>query len=297
MDERPVPSPPSLIDTRLARRHFERAARGYAAAARLEQEVGERMLARLDYVKLAPRRILDAGAGPAREAHALLRRYPGASLVALDFSLEMLRSATRGRGWLRALFARRPAHGACAELERIPLAGESFDLVWSNMALHWLSEPRAALEELNRVLRPGGLLMLSTLGPDTLKELRAAVPARTHSFLDMHDLGDRILGAGFSAPVVDMEKLTLTYPSADALLDELRASGQSAALARSGRGLGGRGHLQNLRAALAPPSGGRVSATVELVYGHAWKAAPRSAPKGHAKVDLSALMRPPKRAA
>jgi len=199
------------IDARAARRRFERAAAAYLAAARLETEVGTRMLERLDYVRIAPARILDAGSGPAPQAVALGKRYPGAQLLAVDFSLPMLRQA-RAMGWLARLRgARRPA-AICASLERLPFAAGSVQLLWSNMALHWVQDPRAALAEFQRVLAPEGLLMFSTLGPDTLKELRAvAGKGRVHSFADMHDLGDWLVAAGFSAPVMDSETINLAY--------------------------------------------------------------------------------------
>jgi malonyl-CoA O-methyltransferase len=249
-------------DRRTARRRFERAAGTYAAASRLEAEVGSRMLERLDYVKLAPRRILDAGSGPPQRL--LAKRYPKADVVALDFSLEMLRAA---RTWLDRF---RGSLSVCADLERLPLAVASVDLVWSNMALHWLAEPLAALKEFERALVPEGLVMFSTLGPDTLKELRvAAGPGRVHAFHDMHDVGDMLVAAGFSAPVMDMEMLTIAYPGADGLLTDLRASGQTSARADRPRGLTGKGFAARLRGALA------ANATFEVVYGHAWKRAAR----------------------
>ena len=216
------------------------------------------MLERLDYLKLAPRRILDAASGPPRRA--LGKRYPGAQVIALDFSLGMLR---RGEGFF---FQKRPDR-LCADLERLPLAPEAIDFAWCNMALHWLSDPLPALREFARVLVPEGLLMFSTLGPDTLKELRAAAGAsRVHAFTDMHDLGDMLVAAGFTAPVMDMEMLDIAYRDPAALLDDLRASGQTSARTDRPRGLAGRRFSEALRAKLAP------KATFEVVYGHAWKA-------------------------
>jgi malonyl-CoA O-methyltransferase len=245
-------------DRRIARRRFERAASTYRSASRLEVEVGARMLERLDYMKLAPGRILDAGSGPPQRV--LAKRYPKAAVVALDFSLEMLRSA---RSWVDFF---KFNHSVCADLARLPFATGSMDLVWSNMALHWLAEPLDALKEFERVLTPQGLLMFSTLGPDTLKELRVAAGAdRVHAFYDMHDVGDMLVAAGFSAPVMDMEMLTIAYPAADGLLNDLRASGQTSARADRPRGLTGKAFAARLRRALSP------SATFEVVYGHAWK--------------------------
>ena len=220
------------------------------------------MLERLDYVKLAPRRILDAGSGPPQRL--LGKRYPGAEVVALDFSIGMLRAGRR-----RFEFFRKPL-SICADLERVPLAAGALDLVWSNMALHWVSDPLAVLRELERVLAPEGLLMFSTLGPDTLKELKAAAgPARVHAFLDMHDIGDMLVGAGFSAPVIDMEMLTLRYADAARLVADLRASGQANVRLDRKRGLSGRAFRSRVLAA-------QPSASFEVIYGHAWKGVARS---------------------
>jgi malonyl-CoA O-methyltransferase len=224
----------------------------------MEAEVGARMLGRLDYVKLAPRRILDAGSGPGREAKALTRRYPKAQLLALDFALPVLRGARR-RFFEKKLLV-------CGDIVQLPLADGSIDLLWSNMALHWAADPAAALREFERVLAPQGLLMFSTLGPDTLKELRAAAgAARVHAFVDMHDVGDMLVAAGFAAPVIDMEMLEITYADGGTLLQDLRRSGQTSARADRARGLVGRRFDARLRAQLLP------RATFEVVYGHAWK--------------------------
>jgi malonyl-CoA O-methyltransferase len=265
------------IDARAARRRFERAAPTYAGASRLEAEIGARMLERLDYVRIAPRRVLDAGCGPAREARALRGRYPGATIIALDFALAMLRAR---RGWLARLAPSRAPLAVCADFQRLPFAAASVELVWSNMALHWAADPPAALAEFGRVLAPGGLLMFSTLGPDTLKELRAAAgEARVHRFADMHDVGDALVHRGFTAPVMDTERVTVSYPDAGALLGELRGSGQTCALPGRARGLAGRGFRAALERALeAQKRDGRLHVTFEVVYGHAWSGAqPRAA--------------------
>ena len=221
----------------------------------MEAEVGVRMLERLDYVKLVPRRILDAGSGLGREAKALARRYPRAELLALDFALPMLRR----RFWEKRILL-------CGDIVQLPLSDGSIDLVWSNMALHWAADPAAALREFERVLAPKGLLMFSTLGPDTLKELRAAAgAARVHAFADRHDVGDMLVAAGFAAPVMDMEMIEVEYRQNKDLLADLRASGQTSARADRARGLAGRRFVARLRAQLVP------RATFEVVYGHAWK--------------------------
>jgi malonyl-CoA O-methyltransferase len=272
------------IDARAARRRFDRAAPTYAGAARLEAEVGARMLERLDLVRLAPRRILDAGCGPAPQAAALARRYPRAAQLMLDFSLPMLSRARRSLG-LGARLRGARALPVCACLERLPLAAASVELAWSNMALHWAADARAALGELARVLAPGGLLMFSVAGPDTLKELRAAAgEARVHRFTDLHDWGDALVAAGLSAPVMDMEMIQLAYRDAAGLVADLRASGQTLARRDRARGLSRRG----LRAALRSAG---ASASIEVIYGHAWKSEPRRIADGRSIVQFQRAAR------
>ena len=213
------------------------------------------MLERLDYVKLAPRRILDAGSGPPQRL--LRKRYAGAAVVALDSSLAMLREA---KG-----FFGKPMR-VCGDIAALPLGDGQFDLVWSNMALHWVADPALALQNFHRVLAAKGLVMFSTLGPDTLRELREAAGAqRVHAFADMHDLGDMLVAAGFSAPVMDMEMIEIEYRN-QSLVTDLRLSGQTSARADRPRGLAGRGLAARLEKIAA-------RATFEIVYGHAWKPA------------------------
>ena len=243
------------------------------------------MLERLDYVKLAPRRVLDAGSGPGRDLRPLARRYPGAQLVALDFSQRMLRQK---HGLVSRLFSRSEKHSLCANFECLPLAGGSVDLVWSNMALHWAADPLAALREFHRVLALEGLLMFSTLGPDTLGELRSAAgAARVHPFADMHDLGDMLVAAGFAEPVMDMERVNMLYADGEALLADLRASGQTCALTCRARGLAGRRFRAALTEKLAAQRrAGKLSVSYEVVYGHAWKAAPKRAADGRSVINI-----------
>jgi malonyl-CoA O-methyltransferase len=249
------------------------------------------MLERLDYVKLAPRRVLDAGSGPAPQAPELARRYPGALLVPLDFSLSMLKEM-KSRGLIDRIMGKARRASVCADIGCLPFASRSFSLVWSNMALHWASDLPGAITEFHRVLEIDGLLMFSTLGPDTLKELRVAWagkpgPPRVHGFIDMHDIGDMLVAAGFAAPVMDSETITLTYPDVDALTADLRGTGQTCALESRSSGLLGRRRWQQVRERLEQCRfDSRLPATVEVVYGHAWKPAPRVTDEGHAIVRL-----------
>jgi len=285
----------AFIDPRRVRARFERCAPGYDAAAALAREVASRMIERLDLVRMQPARALDLGSGTGGVARALLQRYPQAQVIALDFSLSMLRAGRPGRPSWAAWRARAPQL-LCAAMERVPLADSSCDMVCSNLAIEWSAAPEQLLREVRRVLRRGGLFMFSTLGPDTLRELRAATPRAgpAHPLADMHDVGDALVREGFADPVMEVERLTLTYPDVHALLRELRASGCAARTAPQARGLRGREWLAAIErgyAAFARDS--RVSASFEVVYGHAWKPeAPRVTEDGRAVVRFSPRLRP-----
>jgi len=277
------------VDARQARRAFERAARRGADSAALQLEVERRMLERLDLVRLVPKRVLDAGCGAGRSLGLLRGRYPGADLLGVDFALAATRSASRSESFaarVRRLFRGASSAFLCADFARLPLRPGSVDMVWSNLSLAWAEDPLAALREFERVLAPGGLLMFSSYGPDTLKELKAAFstvsPARrVHSFVDMHDVGDLLISCGFAAPVMDVETITLTYPRIDDLARDLRDSGQTCAARDRSRGLTGRGVWLGMLAAYeGERRSGRLPATVEVVYGHAWKGEPRVASDG-----------------
>jgi malonyl-CoA O-methyltransferase len=284
-------SPPTLLDQQALRRAFRRAAGTVEQAAFLDREVERRMAERLEYIRLEPKRILDAGAGRGASVPVLRARYPGAEIVASDFAHELL-CAARGARTLadraRRLLGGPQTEFACADLARLPFAAGSFGLVWSNLALSFAADAGAALAEWSRVLEVGGLAMFTTYGPDTLKELRAAFAAaapgmRVQTFTDMHDIGDLLVGAGFADPVMDMEMLTLTYDDVGALVRDLRHSGQQSALAGRPRGLTTPRAWQRMVAAYAARrSEGRLPVTVEVVYGHAWKVAARAASDGRA---------------
>jgi malonyl-CoA O-methyltransferase len=237
------------------------------------------MLARLDYVKLDPALVLDAGSGTGNAIAGLLARWPRARVIALDLAMAMARRARARRPWWRGLLdGRGPRLAAvCGDIEQLPLAGGCASMVWSNLTLQWVNEPQAAFAEMHRVLGAGGLALFSTFGPDTLKELRAAfarADAHTHvnRFVDMHDIGDMLVDAGFADPVMDMEQLTLTYPDPAALMRDLKALGATNATRGRPRGLTGRGRYAKVLAHLKRIAvDGRLPATFEVVYGHAWK--------------------------
>lgn len=309
-------------EPRRVRRLFERRAAAFDAVEFLPREVAARMRERLEYIKMEPARLLDLGCGRGDDHAPLLARFPDAAWFGADLSAAMLARARErlaqadaGGGWRRllpaslakAFGARQPALTQ-TDFAALPFAGGAFDLLWSNLALHWHAHPDAVIPEWQRVLRVGGLLMFSTLGPDTLRELRAACAAadlacglpeahaRVIDFVDMHDLGDMLVASGFEIPVMDQEKLTVTYRSADALLADVRrwggypfARAEAPASRRWWRALGDA--LEARRR-----EDGTLALTFELIYGHAWKAVPRMTPEGHGIVRLEDIgrNRPPR---
>jgi malonyl-CoA O-methyltransferase len=262
--------PSFRLNKGLIRASFERAAETYDAAAALQREVGQRMLDRLDYVRLNPELVVDLGCGTGVTASALLKRYRHARVLGLDIAFPMLAIARERAPWLRRLRC------LCADLEALPLADASCDLLFSNLTLQWCDLDRAFLE-LRRVLKPGGLLIFSTLGPDTLLELRRswqAVDAHNHvnAFIDMHDVGDALLRAALADPVMDVERITVTYREVIDLMRDLKHLGAHNVSAGRPQNLTGKGKLRTLRASyerFRTPEG-LLPATYEVVYGHAW---------------------------
>jgi malonyl-CoA O-methyltransferase len=270
-----------LIDKKQLRRAFSRAAAQYDAAAVLQREVCNRMLEKLDCVKLQPSSILDAGCGTGWGTRQLVQRYPAARMVALDMALGMLELTREQGGWWRKLLGGGRQVQVCADIEALPLAAGSMDMVWSNLTLQWCNVLPDALRGLHRVLRKDGLLMFSTFGPDTLHELRSAfsgVDGHSHvnRFFDMHDIGDMLVAAGFGDPVMEMEKLTLTYNDVKGVMQDLRSIGANNATAGRAQGMMGKAAwrrvVENYERFRCD---GKLPATFEIIYGHAWKPEPR----------------------
>jgi malonyl-CoA O-methyltransferase len=267
------------VDKRRVRASFERAAADYDRVAVLQREVGARLLERLALIRMAPQRVLDLGTGTGHIARALLKRYSGARVVGLDIAEGMLAQARRRSGWWR------PPRFVCGDIERLPFASQSVDMILSNLTLQWCNGLDAAFAEFKRVLRPDGTLLFTTFGPDTLRELRASWAAadnysHVNSFLDMHDVGDALVRAGLAEPVLDVERITLTYPDLQGLVRDLKTLGAHNVTAGRARGLTGRGRWQAVREAYEDHrADGLLPATYEVVYGHAWAPAQSAAPQ------------------
>lgn len=298
---------------------FDRRAAAFNKVAFLPREIARRMRERLDYIKANPTHILDVGCGTGNDLKLLHKRFPKASVFGADLSYAMLAHAinrkTSNASWWhflllttsldkisKAFGSARGPHFAQADFSILPFAFGSFEFIWSNLALHWHSRPDLVLVEWQRVLKANGLLMFSTLGPNTFKELRSAwaeveascgIAMRPHviDFVDMHNLGDMLIVNGFEIPVLDQETLTITYRSPELLLRDVRAWGAypfqrdattSTHVTRS---------LYNaLYAAIAARRrvDNMIALTFEIIYGHAWKAAmPNSTAEDHKIVKIT----------
>lgn len=275
----------TTFDQRHIRRAFSRSAAGYDAAAALQHEVEKRLMESLDYFALrrgqdaaAPSVVLDVGCGPAHAAAAMRKRWPKAQVVALDLALPMLREAKKQSGWWK------PFQRVCADLRALPLAEGTVDVLFCNLSLQWVDDLPAAFNGFRRVLKPGGLLVCSTFGPETLQELRDAfahadaVP-HVSPFPQIAQFGDALMMAGFRDPVLDRDRFTLTYDDLPALMRELRAMGATNALQHRRHTLTGRARFTAAARAYEPlrRADGKLPSTWDVIYAHAW-APPPGAP-------------------
>ena len=268
-----------ILDKKQLRTAFERAASSYDQAAVLQREISNRMLSRLEYIKYRPEVILDAGSGTGYGSQQLAKRYPSSQLIAIDIAYAMLLQARPNSAWWQRILPlqQQHSHYVCADIEQFPIKNDSVGLIWSNLALQWCNDLNRTFAEMHRILRTDGLLMFSTFGPDTLKELRQSF-AKTDSyrhvnrFVDMHDIGDLLVNNRFSTPVMDMEYITLTYDEVISVMRDLKAIGAHNVIRGRQQGLMGKKRWQlAIDAYETLRREGKLPATFEVVYGHAWK--------------------------
>ncbi len=275
------------------RRAADRAAASYDSAAVLQTEILNRLLERVQDLAPGPGHILDAGCMTGRATRMLAEKFGNAQMVAFDHSLNMLIVAADRCTGMKFV------HPVAGDAGAFPFRAAAFDLVISNLLLHWCNDIPAVLAEFRRVLKPGGRLLFSLCGRDTLKELRAAwatVDGYTHVnyFHDMHDIGDMVTRIGFTEPVMDVDTFTLTYASVDALVRDLKDAGAGNVTAGRRRGLAGRDIKRKLFENYKTwRDGDRLPATVEIIYGYAL--APETGSvittDGEVRVPVSAIAR------
>jgi len=265
--EKTLLTPP--LNKQALAKNFSLVARQYNEVAILQKEVGSRLLERLDLIKKEPGTILDLGAGTGSFSEPLAVKYPKANIINLDFAIDML-------SWLKNNRQHSPSGISppvllCADAEQIPLESDSIDLVFSNCSILWMNH-RKTFQEIYRILKPNGLFLFSTLGPDTLKEIRHFLQRSTHflptnAFMDMHDVGDFLLQSHFFDPVMDRENLILNYQDVDILISDLKSFGEDmdSHLQKS--------FLETETKKFSLDSLGAFSITYECIYGIAWKMA------------------------
>ncbi|MCP4489428.1 MAG: malonyl-ACP O-methyltransferase BioC [Gammaproteobacteria bacterium] len=262
---------PPRLDKVSVKKSFNRAAKSYNRAAILQEQVLQRLLQRLQYIRHQPQSIIDIGCGTGKAVASLSKRYPKAKITCIDLAFSMLHESRSQFGWLNK---KRLVNG---DMECLPFADNSFDLLFSSLALQWANDLPAALADIARIGRPQGLLMFATFGFATLSELRDSwrqvdQKPHVHQFIDMHDIGDALIDTGFSQPVVDAETIRLEYDNFRQLLDDLKNIGASNADRNRERGLMTPSKLGLLEESYRKLGfeNGKFVASYEVVYGHAW---------------------------
>ena len=252
------------------RRRFDRASATFDSADFVHRVTRDGLVERIAPMSVDARTVLDLGAATGSATDALKRRFRGARVVAVDLSAAMLQKAKSKRSWFSRFNA------VQADVAALPFADGSVDVVFSNLLLPWVDEPTAAFREVARVLRENGLFAFSTLGPDSLLALRDAWRtiddgAHVNRFLDMHDIGDALVRSGLRDPVLDVDRLSVTYDCPSALFRDLTASGARNSLLRRRRTLTGKRRFAAVTAALFDAKNQvPLRLDLELVYGHCW---------------------------
>ncbi len=255
-------------DPEAVRRVYDRTGPDYGEASEAAREIFRRLIGRLDYFSIKPSAVLDLGCGTADSLRILKRRYRGSFLTGLDISMGMLRqSKTRLSVLKKTALVQADAH-------QLPYGDKSFDLIVSNLLLLFCPQPESVFREINRVLKPGGALLFTTLGPDSMKSLldcmhRIDPASQRLAFVDMHDIGDVMMRAGLAQPVLDIEYLRLTYPTVPDMLTELRACGGANSAIGRRHGLMAPAKAREIRRALESESIDELN--LEIIHGHAWK--------------------------
>lgn len=279
-----------MLHLRDIRRRFDRAASRFHDADFVHAQTRDGILARLDPLLLDARSILDLGSATGATGRMLRQRFRRAQVVALDLSHEMLVEARRKKAWLSR------SSMVQADAARLPFADGAFDLVVANQLLPWAPDPQPIFVEVARVLKEGGVFAFATLGPDSLREIERAWAsvdnaAHVNRFPDMHDIGDGLVRAGLSDPVLDIDRLAVSYSSPDRLFADLTAAGARNTLADRARGLSGKAAFRAMRDALtAGGTDGNIVLDLELVFGHCWGAGAKIDP-GNYRISADQIPR------
>jgi malonyl-CoA O-methyltransferase len=269
-------------------RQFDRAAPHFDSADFVHAATRDGLLARLEPLIVEASTVLDLGCATGAANRALEKRFKASRVIAVDIAHQMLTRARAKKAWLsRTRFVQ-------ADACQLPLANESVDVVFSNLLLPWVSLPDRLFSEVARTLRKGGVFAFATLGPDSFREIRDAwgrVDSGEHAlrFADMHDIGDGLVNAGLRDPVLDVDRLSISYSSSQRLFDDLTSVGARNALASRRSGLTGKRQFEAMTRQLADrDKPDAISLNLELVYGHCWGAGPKLDPTNY-RIDASGI--------
>ncbi len=277
-----------MLNTKHIRMRFEKAADTFDNADFVHAATREGLLARLEPLLVKANTVVDLGSATGASHRQLHKRFPKARLIAVDIARDMLRQARRRKAWLaKTSYVQADA---CA----LPFADESVDVIFSNQMLPWIADLDALFGEVARVLRKGGVFAFASLGPDSLLEIRRAWRevddgAHVSLFPDMHNLGDGLVNAGLRDPVLDVDRLAVSYGNSESLMKDLSAVGARNAVAERFSALTGKTRFQAMITALdALANDGRITLDLELVYGHCWGAGPKMDPANY-RIDANRI--------
>lgn len=251
---------------------FSQAATTYDKHAFLQVEVAERVFERLSLMKIKPKDILDIGCGTGSSSRKLKSVFSGSKVRGIDLSEGMVEQAKLSNSFFKKIDYQ------VSDADELPFENNTFDLVFSNLTLQWLPNLKVTFKELNRVLKPGGLIIFSTLGPDTLIELKQSWQqvdqfVHVNHFLDMHIVGDQVFQSNFENVVMDRDIITLTYKTVLGLMKDLKGIGAHNLNDKRYKGLMGKSRFNQFKNEYEKfrSQDQTLPATYEVVYGHAWK--------------------------
>lgn len=276
-----------LLDHRQVQRRFERAAAGFDDADFVHKVTRDGLLQRLALLVTKTGLVIDLGSATSSAQRELSRRFAKSHVVSVDMAHAMLVRGREKKPWLlKASYVQ-------ARADALPFADHSVDVIFANQLLPWIDRPASVFTEISRVLRKGGLFAFATLGPDSLQEISRAwqcVGGGVHvnHFMDMHDLGDGLVRAGLADPVLDVDRLTISYSSSARLFADLTAAGSRNALRARTSSLTGKSRFEAMQSALLNAAGGDLNLGLELVYGHCWGAGARNDPSDF-RIDAGAI--------
>ena len=261
-----------MIDKEYKRKVFNRNAKTYDEYSSLQNKISDNLFKKLDLIEVRPNFILDLGCGTGRNGGILKEKYQNIRLINYDFSINMLQEAKKNQH--KVLGAK--SEFICGDIEKLSFSENTFDVIWSTSSLQWCNNLSDIFKRAKLILKPGGLFIFSTFGPNTLFELKNVTKRisnyqKTNNFLDVLSIKDKLVKEGFSNPVIDSEEFCLTYQNINKLFLDLRKIGATSGFKSKKIGLSGKSFLKLISDGYKEYSyDGIYPATYEPVYCYAW---------------------------